>query len=151
MGTSAPKRKNESLADMVLRIHNDKRKSHSASNLKLNEYLCKLAEQYADKLSKEEIFLDNIYKGIFLGENIFIKKGKLNITEMCDSWYNEKNNYDQKSDKYQKNSNHFTQMIWKGTKEIGFGYKMIKGTSYAVVNYYPPGNTFLEYKDNVKI
>ena len=137
--------------EMVLRIHNDKRKAHSSSSLKLNEDLCKLAENYIDKLIKDEIFSDNIYKDMFLGENVYIKKGKLDINEMCDSWYNEKNNYEKNPNKYQKNSGHFTQMIWKNTKEIGFGCKILADISYAVVYYYPPGNTLGEFENNVLI
>ena len=88
---------------------------------------------------------------IFLGENIYIFKGEepFNPKEICDAWYNEIKNYDKNLNEYQKNTSHFTQMIWKETKEIGFACKKVKRVYYAVALYYPPGNTSGECKENV--
>ena len=72
-----------------------------------------------------------------------------NAKDMCDKWYGEIKNYDKNLNEYQKNTSHFTQMVWKETKEIGFAYRKVRNVIYAVVYYYPPGNTFGEYKDNV--
>ena len=46
---------------------------------------------------------------------------------------------------------HFTQVVWKGSQEIGVGRaKSRDGTKwYIVTNYYPAGNYVGEYKSNV--
>lgn len=35
---------------------------------------------------------------------------------------------------------HFTQMVWKGTKEVGYGLSKCGNTYYVVARYFPPGN-----------
>ena len=46
--------------------------------------------------------------------------------------------------------NNFTQLIWKNTKEVGFGYSIDKkGNFYAVANYFPCGNIKGQYQNNV--
>ena len=46
---------------------------------------------------------------------------------------------------------HFTQLVWKATKEIGVGiyYKPGSGT-YVVTRYYPPGNMLGTFAPNVR-
>ncbi len=134
----------------VLNIHNKLREKHNSPPLKINETLNNLARECVRKLSNEETFSNNIYKGKFLGENIYIYNGKpFTVKDMCDVWYDEIKNYDRDQNKYQKNTSHFTQMIWKETKEIGFAYKKRKSIYYAFVYYYPPCNTLGDYNENV--
>lgn len=47
---------------------------------------------------------------------------------------------------------HFTQVIWKGTKEVGCATQVCPGSQYkhhTVCNYFPPGNYRGQYADNV--
>ena len=150
MGCSCSDKDNKVINE-VLQIHNENRKKHNSQPLIKNETLNDLAKDYAKQISKGNTFSNNIYKGIFLGENIYIFKGEepFNPKDMCDAWYNEIKNYDKNLNEYQKNTSHFTQMIWKETKEIGFACKKVKRVYYAVALYYPPGNTLGEYKENV--
>ena len=134
----------------VLEIHNKKREKHKCSSLKINDDLNKLAKECVRIISKGNTFSQNYYQGVFLGENIYIVKGRMFCAQdMCDAWYEEIKKYDKSLNEYQKNTSHFTQMVWKETKEIGFAYRRVKNVIYAVVYYYPPGNTSGEYKDNV--
>ena len=134
----------------ALEAHNNKRGLHNCSPLKLNEKLCKIAKKCANKISNGDSFIGNFYEGKILGENISIFKDiHLDPKEICEEWYNEKEKYDRENPKYQNNTGHFTQMIWKETKEIGFGFNKNKGTYYVVVYYYPPGNTLGEFQENV--
>ena len=138
--------------EICLKIHNQKRDIHDSPHLLKNEELCKLAEKCALDLSNNEDNINCIYKDIFLGQNIYIYKGEiLDIQNIFNEWYEEIKNYDEKLNKFQKNTSHFTQMIWKGTKEIGFGYIAKGDTFYAVAFYYPPGNTLGEFKENIII
>jgi hypothetical protein len=48
---------------------------------------------------------------------------------------------------------HFTQIVWKGTSEVGFGISLAKSNRwfkmYCVANYYLPGNIRGQYTSNV--
>ena len=68
---------------------------------------------------------------------------------ICDEWYKESENYNYKLNKFQKGTGHFTQMIWKDTKEVGFGLKKKDNINYVVAYYYPSGNIFNEFISNV--
>ena len=68
-------------------------------------------------------------------------------------WYKGRKNYDfnilSKNKKNEENDN-FTQLIWKNTKEVGFGFNHDNdGNLYVVANYYPCGNIKGQYKNNV--
>ena len=136
--------------------HWELRKMHDCDSLNINNDLNKMAQMRAEKLSSStnEIFSEDIYKEDILGENILISNKKLEPEELCDIWYNECDKYNYDLNKFQKGTGHFTQLVWKGTKDVGFGaiYKDYKdGQLYVVVAYYfPAGNIFNEFKENVR-
>ena len=151
MGCSTPSIPLEYNIKKALEMHNKIRKQHGAQPLNINEELNLLAQNYSEKLDKKEKSPISFYKNVFLGQNIYIYKGKdFNVEDMCNAWYNEGQQYDNNSLNYQKNTSHFTQMIWKETSEVGFGFKRKGNKHYGVAFYYPPGNTLGEYKDNVQ-
>jgi hypothetical protein len=40
---------------------------------------------------------------------------------------------------------HFTQLVWKGSKKVGFGLASKDGKDYVVAEYDPPGNYLGEF------
>ena len=50
---------------------------------------------------------------------------------------------------FQKDTNNFTQLIWKSTKFVGFGCSNFNGKYCYVALYYPAGNILGEFTDNV--
>lgn len=68
---------------------------------------------------------------------------------ICDEWYKESENYNYKLNKFQKGTGHFTQIIWKDTKMVGFGFRKKEHTNYVVAYYYPAWNIFKEFKSKV--
>jgi len=44
---------------------------------------------------------------------------------------------------------HFTQVVWKGTQELGLGMATKSGRTVIVATYNPPGNYIGEYTKNV--
>ena len=140
------------LADNLLSFHNSLRKRHNSPDLLLNVDLCKMAENYAKELiiNKNN---DKIYKynDEILGRNIYLSEIKPKQPEkVFYNWYEENKNYDYNFNYYQKNAAHFTQIVWKNTKEMGFGLVDEKNKFCLVVFYYPPGNIFGKFTDNVE-
>ena len=56
---------------------------------------------------------------------------------------------------YFRISGHFTQVVWEGSKEVGFGFATYQDGEYnklvVVGNYYPAGNIMKQFEDNVKV
>ena len=93
------------------------------------------------------------YLGEKCGKNICIKNNKkYDGQEVCDEWYNEINEYnflDIKNNDKEKVKN-FTQLVWKDTTEVGFGWAQSnQGIFYIVGIYYPSGNIEGKYMENV--
>ncbi len=137
----------------ALRLHNEFRKKHNSPELKNNKELNENAQKYAEKLIKnknKKDFHNNIFNNILLGENIIISNKKT-PEDICNEWYKESDCYDFSLNKYQKDSGHFTQMIWKDTKEFGFGFCFDDESNFcAVALYYPPGNILGEFSKNIQ-
>ena len=135
----------------ALEAHNRYRAKHHSPPLTLNKELCKIAQDYSEKLLQNNAVKYSFgkFKGNDMGENIFMCQGSEATGEMAtNDWYNEIKNHNFKKD-FQKDTGHFTQIIWKDTKEVGFGVANRGNTYYAVANYYPPGNFLGQYSKNV--
>ena len=145
------------LRNIAIEKHNEFRKKHGAEYLELNIELCEIAQERAEKYSETDIekmymIPPKLYKGDIVGENIAIIENydKINIEDIINKWYEEKINYEFDSNKYIENTGHFTQLIWKGTKKVGFGHKKSNnGKMYFIAIYYPAGNIFKQFKNNV--
>ena len=139
----------------VLLKHNELRNKHNSPELQINEELNAMAQEYAKKLfesnnNKKKYFSFNTYKDSFLGENILIAKKKT-PEDICRQWYEENKNYNYSLNKLQNNTAHFTQMIWKNTKEIGIGFHFDDDKNNClVVYYYPAGNILGEFSNNIQ-
>lgn len=69
--------------------------------------------------------------------------------EMTESWYNECQKYDYRNPSYQPGTGHFTQVVWRGSQEVGFAQAKGSSMNYAVAMYHPPGNYVGEFDRNV--
>ena len=135
----------------ALEWHNIYRKKHHAPPLTLNKDLSKIAQSYAEKLCATRSFnhSSNKYKGNELGENLYMCSGKVATGEEATTeWYNEIKQHNFKKE-FQSGTGHFTQLVWKSTKEVGFGVANKGNTYYVVANYYPAGNVWGEFSTNV--
>ncbi|XP_078406547.1 GLI pathogenesis-related 2 isoform X3 [Cetorhinus maximus] len=129
-------------AAQLLKSLNEYRAKHGAGPLTLNPEISKKAEKWAKHLvsSRTLQHSDTPY-----GENIWCQQGhsSLQVTgkEVVDSWYNEIENYDFSSPEFQKNCGHFTQLVWRESKEIGVGLASDgKGLTVVVAQFDPAGN-----------
>ena len=147
------KEKTDFSPENMLTYHNSLRKKHQSHKLQNNFELNNKAQKYAENLiipntntDLEEI---NLYNGEILGENILISDKEEKTEDICNKWYKEKNNYNYDLNNFQKDTNNFTQLIWKSTKFVGFGCSKFNGKYCYVALYYPAGNIFGEFSNNV--
>ena len=135
----------------ALESHNKYRRKHHAPPLTLNKELSSIAQKYASYLLSINslIHSQNKYKGENIGENLFMCSGQTATGDMATTdWYDEIKQYDFNGD-YQNGTGHFTQVVWKNTREVGFGVANEGKTYYVVANYYPAGNYIGEFSENV--
>ncbi len=69
--------------------------------------------------------------------------------EMTQSWYSECNKYDYRNPSYQPGTGHFTQIVWRGSQEVGFAQAQGTSMNFAVAMYYPAGNYVGDFDRNV--
>ena len=137
----------------ALDAHNNYRAKHHVGKLVLNQELCDIAQKYAEELARTGNFAHsgNSFHDDNMGENLFACYGmKITGKMMTDDWYNEVNQYNFNNPGYISGTGHFTQIVWKGSKQVGFGYAQARdGYYYGVANYYPAGNFIGEFEENV--
>jgi len=137
----------------ALEAHNKYRKKHHVGNLVLNEELCEIAQKYAEYMARTGNFAhsNGKYNGKNMGENLFACYGmRITGDMMTDDWYDEVKQYDFSNPGFVNGTGHFTQVVWKGSREVGFGFAQAKdGYYYGVANYYPAGNYLGEFDSNV--
>ena len=140
----------------ALSAHNDLREKHNSPPLILNPTLSTLAQNHSEFLAKEKklSFSNNKLNKEKIGENLFMGNKNYNGEEVTSFWYKGNIKYDFRNlndNNYDDiEINNFTQLIWKNTKEVGFGFSYDKkGNFYVVANYYPCGNIEGQYQYNV--
>merc|ERR1712154_249041 len=134
-----------------LAAHNVYRAKHGVPDLKLNNELNALAQEWADYLIANNAFEHR--PNTKYGENIFQSGGKAAQDQAqgaVDMWYSEIKDYTLGTEPSQGGpvTGHFTQVVWKGSTEVGVGVGQ-KGSTVVVANYSPAGNYIGQYVDNV--
>ncbi|CAG8953039.1 hypothetical protein HYFRA_00003232 [Hymenoscyphus fraxineus] len=92
-----------------------------------------------------------------VGENI--AAAYKNVVESVDAWGLERTNYNYSKPGFSEATGHFTQLVWKESREVGCARVECPPTNrppnplvpawYVVCQYYPPGNIPGEYQKNV--
>ena len=135
--------------DIIKQI-NKYRKSHGVKSLTNEPNIDKIAQKFANELSKKENldYSYNQYKGEDLGESVYQSEVFIAPLKLAKIFYDENLEYDYKN-KNPEPSN-FTQMVWKSSELIGFGMqKSASNKYYFVINYFPTGNIDGKFKKNV--
>lgn len=95
--------------------------------------------------SLNETYGESIYSGWSPDPNT-----KIRAKDCVDKWYSELNDYSFGKEPDTLTCGHFTQIVWKNTRELGVGSAKSKsGKLYVVANYYPPGNYSGQFIKNV--
>ena len=138
----------------AIRLHNLYRACHNATPLYFNCEIMKIAQNYSEYLANDVgslVHSKTRFHGEWMGENLagFMGTNGETPTKM---WYNEYSNYDFNSPGFSSGTGHFTQVVWKNSKQFGIGYSCKNSFCYVTGNYYPGGNFGYtnDYKNNVQ-
>ncbi|GFP67975.1 protein PRY2 [Saccharomyces cerevisiae] len=126
--------------------HNTKRALHKdTGSLTWSDTLATYAQNYADSYDCSG---NLVHSGGPYGENLALGYG---TTGSVDAWYNEITSYDYSNPGFSESAGHFTQVVWKGTSEVGCGLKSCGGAwgDYIICSYKAAGNVIGEFADNV--
>lgn len=137
-----------------LKAHNEFRSKHGAKSLKLSPKLCKFAEEWAINLASRA---NPIHRSNSpYGENIFCTWSNspyglmVEGREPVEHWYGEGESHVFHKEPTTLKTGHFTQVIWKDSRELGVGQARSKtGQLVVVCNYDPPGNFIGSFSENV--
>ncbi|SNX82593.1 related to PRY1 - strong similarity to the plant PR-1 class of pathogen related proteins [Melanopsichium pennsylvanicum] len=143
-----------SFEQTILSIHNADRAKHSAAALTWSSTLTSAAAQWASGC-KWAHTPNNPY-----GQNIAAgTSSTFGAADSANMWYDEVKLYNFSSGTYSDATGHFTQMVWKATKQVGCAIQECtaqqmglasSGTSrFVVCNYDPPGNVIGSFLQNV--
>ena len=108
----------------LLDRHNYYRAKHQAANLERLAALETIAQSYSEKLVTLGYLVhsSNTLNGNYIGENLYFgyNAGYLG-TKPVDAWYDEIKDYDFAKSEFTSGTGHFTQVVWKNTKQVGCG------------------------------
>ncbi|XP_028828806.1 GLI pathogenesis-related 2 isoform X2 [Denticeps clupeoides] len=124
-----------------LDAHNTYRQKHGAPPLTMSRELSRSAQKWAEKLLAAKILKHSDTDD---GENLFYASSsspkKYSGNEAVDKWYNEIEKYKFSRPGFQSGTGHFTQVVWKSSKELGLGVATDGRTIIVVGQYHPAGN-----------
>lgn len=124
-----------------LNTHNTYRAQHSTPALSLNSNMCQEAQTWANHLLRQNTLM---HSNTSDGENIYAFSSsapvKLTGREAVSTWYNEMKNYSWSRPGYSGNTGHFTQVLWKDSRELGVGMATDGKRAFVVGQYRPAGN-----------
>uniref|UniRef100_A0AAR2LV89 SCP domain-containing protein n=1 Tax=Pygocentrus nattereri TaxID=42514 RepID=A0AAR2LV89_PYGNA len=114
-----------------------------ATPLTINRDLCHSAQAWAEHLLSIKTLK---HSKADYGENLYYTWSSMPKTlkgkrcEAVDSWYSEIKDYNFKKPGFTSGTGHFTQVVWKDTKEVGFGVATDGAAIFVVGQYLPAGN-----------
>jgi Cysteine-rich secretory protein family len=130
--------------------HNDKREQHCVPSASYSRDLAREAQDWANQCTFSHSHVAN------RGENLYWGTARTSAdtwTAAVNWWYNEIQYYDFNNPGFSTTTGHFTQVIWRGTTQIGCGRAVCPYMGglfgYWVCRYYPPGNYFGQFPANV--
>jgi uncharacterized protein YkwD len=128
--------------------HNRFRAKHCAAALTWSTKLAEVAQRWANALRDRGCQFGHS-NGSY-GENLAAgTSGTLDPGSVVKMWYDEIAEYRFPDGGFSMKTGHFTQVVWRGTKQVGCGRSQCKGMDIYVCEYAPPGNWEGQYRENV--
>ena len=137
-------------ARALVDTHNRLRARHCAPPLRWSPKVAASAERWAQTLQRKGCALQ--HSGGPYGENLAGgTHGAMTPDAVVEMWYAEVKGYAFKRGGFSPKTGHFTQLVWRGTSELGCA-KAECGSQIDlwVCQYAPPGNVEGGYHDNVQ-
>jgi uncharacterized protein YkwD len=132
----------------LVEAHNRVRAKHCAGPLSWSPALARSAQKWATTLRDRGCALG--HSGGPHGENLAAgTEGTLDAGSVVGMWYDEVKNYSFRRGGFSMKTGHFTQVVWRGTKELGCGRSHCGGIDIWICQYDPPGNVEGAYRENV--
>ena len=123
----------------ILQAHNSVRGAMKLPPLTWSDKVAAVAQQWADRLLARNEFIHRP-KSLY-GENMFkIIGSPISPAHVVKEWAAEAAGYDYKSNHCKGVCGHYTQLVWRDTKEVGCGVARKGRTEIWVCDYNPPGN-----------
>ena len=123
----------------MLAAHNAVRKRAGTAPLIWSDRLAERSRDWAETLVAKGQFAHRP-NGKY-GENLFeISGANATSAEVVSEWASESVNYDYASNRCHGVCGHYTQIVWRGTREVGCGVARGGGREVWACNYDPPGN-----------
>lgn len=119
----------------ALDVHNSLRAKHGASPLVWSTQLATQAQNWAKGCSHSHSIKDDNW---IYGESI--QWGVPNFEAAIMEWYSEVSKYHGQPQCYSDETAHFSQIVWKATKNLGCGYSSCPDKMKFYVCQYTPGN-----------
>lgn len=130
----------------LLSAHNKYRAALGEPSLRWSDDLAASALVWAEHLANDVHALKHS-GALAKGENIAMwTAGRASLTQLVDLWGAEKHYFIEASFPYVSTTGnwrtvaHYTQMVWRGTTEVGCGLATGGGNDYLVCQYSPQGN-----------
>ncbi|MFB2981417.1 CAP domain-containing protein [Microseira sp. BLCC-F43] len=130
----------------ILAAHNKYRRSVRVPPLQWSDTVASSAQQWANQLARTSRFEHSNNRRY--GENLWMgTAGRFSFTQMVDGWGSEKQYFIpnrtfpnvSNTGKWQ-DVGHYTQVIWRNTRQVGCALASGGGNDYLVCQYSPPGN-----------
>ncbi|MBD2518829.1 secretion protein [Nostoc sp. FACHB-973] len=143
--------------------HNTYRATHKSPNITISDSLNSSAQAWAEKIASSGEFEHSTNRNN-VGENIYASYSTQSTVDpttlgntAVKEWYDEIKDYNYANPGFSSETGHFTQVVWKGSTQLGCGAAQgtatIEGTNYnafyVVCQYAPAGNVQGQFPDNV--
>ena len=128
----------------ILDAHNAYRAKHCVPSLAWSAELAASAQQWATRCDFNH---DDHSR---FGENLFWgTAGAYSPKSAVTSWYDEIAEHDFARPHFNEKTGHFTQVVWRSSKQIGCGMALCRGNQFWVCRYWPSGNVSGQFGRNV--
>lgn len=135
-------------AEALVAAHNQVRAKHCAGPLTWSPKLAQIAQQWASSLRTQGCKFG--HSGGQTGENLAAgTSGTLDPEAVVKMWYDEVALYRFPDGGFSMKTGHFTQVVWRGTTQVGCGRSQCNGMDLWVCEYDPAGNWEGQYRENV--
>lgn len=132
---------NAATRSAILSAHNNSRAKYCVPKLTWSAQLEAGAQAWAARCNFA-------HSGAGTGENIAMGTN-LGAGQAVALWFSEKAAYNYNAPGFSGNTGHFTQIVWKGTTQIGCGVAACPTGQFYVCRYMAPGNVAGQYPQNV--